>query len=114
MRRRAKGRKCGLHLHDTGTDDTWPYALADSIWSFADAAPHAPAADAWPFPGADAAPHARADNTADAWSFARADAAPHTRADDVQPFAGADTSADACPNDGQGCLVCDAGGHRRD
>ena len=65
-----------------------------------DAAPHAPAADAWPFSGADAAPHARADNTADAWSFAGADAAPHTRADDARPFAGADARADAISNSG--------------
>ena len=65
-----------------------------------DAAPHAPAADAWPFPGADAAPQARADNTADAWSFAGADAAPHARADDARPFAGADARADTISNSG--------------
>ena len=49
---------------------------------------------------ADAAPHARADNTADAWSFAGADAGPHARADDARPFAGADARADAISNSG--------------
>ena len=83
VRRRTKGRKWGLHLHDTGTDDTWPYALADSIWSFADAAPHAPAADAWSFASANAPPHTRAD----AEAVARADAGP-------------DAGTDARPNDG--------------
>ena len=76
-----------------------------------DAAPHAPAADAWPFSGADAAPHARADNTADAWSFARADAAPDVSADAeavARSDAGPDTRADARPNDGQGRIVGDA------
>ena len=65
-----------------------------------DAAPHAPAADTWSFAGADAAPDARADNTADAWSFAGADAGPHARADDARPFAGADARADAISNSG--------------
>ena len=78
-------------------DNIWPYVKADNIWSFAYAAPHAPAADAWSFARTDAAPHTRADAEADA----RADAGP-------------DAGADARPNDGQGCLVCDAGGHRRD
>ena len=79
-------------------DNTWPYALADSIWSFADAATHAPAADAWSFARADFAPHTRAV----AEAVARADASP-------------DAGADARPNNGQGCLVCEAGGRcRRD
>ena len=56
---------------------------ADSIWSFANAAPHAPAADAWPFARTDAAPH----SSADAEAVARADAGP-------------DAGTDACPNDG--------------
>ena len=48
-------------------------------------------------PRTDAAPHAPA---ADAWSFAGADTAAHARADNARPFAGADARADAISNSG--------------
>ena len=76
VRRQASGRRLCADAH---ADDV----CADNIWSFANATPHAPAADAWPFARTDAAPHTRAD----AEAVARADVGP-------------DAGTDARPNDG--------------